>query len=257
MLRSLTSHAAAASSVEQMKARRRARPMLGTLVEISLPDGASDALFEQGFAAIVEVQRLLSRFDDKSEITRFHGLATGESMALSPVSARVLQLASLLQTESDSLFDISQGSGPVSWRLRGNCLYKLAAGVRLDLGGIAKGFAVDRAIATLRGSGARWACVNAGGDLRVFGGHAVRISLRDELSGGVRDFGTLEQGSFTTSLFAPAGRSVLHADKPTARHVSIAAPRCVWADALTKIVAASGDVHHPLLTRFAARAWLH
>jgi hypothetical protein len=31
----------------------------------------------------------------------------------------------------------------------------------------------------------------------------------------------------------------------------------VWADALTKIVVASGDVEHPLLARFGARAWLH
>ena len=240
-----------------MNIQRRARPMLGTLVEISLPAHASDALFEQGFAAIAEAQRLLSRFEQDSEITRFHALSPGESLPLSPVSMRVLYFASLLQTESGGVFDISQGSGPMSWRLQNGRLHKLANGVRLDLGGIAKGYAVDRAIAMLRLRGARWACVNAGGDLRVFGPRAVRLNLRDENSGGVRDFGTLEQGSFATSYFAPHSRSTLHASETTARHISVAAPRCVWADALTKIVAASGDLHHPLLARFKAQAWLH
>jgi thiamine biosynthesis lipoprotein len=39
--------------------------------------------------------------------------------------------------------------------------------------------------------------------------------------------------------------------------VSVAAPRCLWADALTKIVAISGDAAHPLLARHGAKAWQH
>ena len=37
---------------------------------------------------------------------------------------------------------------------------------------------------------------------------------------------------------------------PSRRHASVAAPECLWADALTKIVIASGDARHPLLARF-------
>jgi thiamine biosynthesis lipoprotein len=44
---------------------------------------------------------------------------------------------------------------------------------------------------------------------------------------------------------------------PALAHASVAAPLCLWADALTKIVAASGDASHPLLARHDARAWLH
>jgi hypothetical protein len=44
---------------------------------------------------------------------------------------------------------------------------------------------------------------------------------------------------------------------PAAARVSVAAPRGLWADALTKIVAASGDTRHPLLARLGACAWLH
>jgi thiamine biosynthesis lipoprotein len=49
----------------------------------------------------------------------------------------------------------------------------------LDLGGVAKGFAVDRAVARLRAAGIRRGCVDAGGDLRVFGGRPLRVALRD------------------------------------------------------------------------------
>jgi thiamine biosynthesis lipoprotein len=40
-------------------------------------------------------------------------------------------------------------------------------------------------------------------------------------------------------------------------HVSVAAPLALWADALAKVVAVSGDDRHPLLARHSARAWLH
>jgi thiamine biosynthesis lipoprotein len=35
------------------------------------------------------------------------------------------------------------------------------------------------------------------------------------------------------------------------------APQCVWADALTKVVAIRGDASDPVLARFQATAWLH
>jgi FAD:protein FMN transferase len=45
----------------------------------------------------------------------------------------------------------------------------LPAGVAIDLGGIGKGLAADLVVAELRDAGAVGACVNAGGDLRVWG----------------------------------------------------------------------------------------
>lgn len=79
------------------------------------------------------------------------------------------------------------------------------------------------------------------------------IDLRDEDHGGVRCFASLGDGAFATSRLAaqPAGETVC------SRHASVAAPSCMWADALTKLVMVSGDASHPLLQRFAARAWLH
>ena len=226
--------------------QRRARPLLGTLVEISLPDGADAAWFESGFAAVARVQQRWSRFESDSEIGRFNVLAAGDSFALKPGSAGLLFMAAWLQAHSGGLFDIAQGSG--GWQVTNGRLHKLTPMTQLDLGGIAKGYAVDRAVAALKHAGAAWACVNAGGDLRVFGAQPVALQLRDERGGGVREFGQLENGSFATSRLGAHG---------VAHHVSVAAPRCVWADALTKVIAASGDTAHPVLTRFQAQAWIH
>ena len=60
--------------------------------------------------------------------------------------------------------------------------------VQLDLGGFAKGYAVDRAIEALRGMGIRNAIVNAGGDLRAIGdkqGEPWRVGVRHPQGTGV------------------------------------------------------------------------
>ncbi|MBB4844236.1 thiamine biosynthesis lipoprotein [Paucibacter oligotrophus] len=237
---------------------RRARPLLGTLLEIALPEQAVPVQFEAGFAAVQAVQACLSRFEAGSDIARFNALPAGHSLVLAPLSARLLRAAALLQLASEGRFDISQGTGPQAWRLQGRRLHKLGDTVRLDLGGIAKGFAVDRAVAALRRAGCALGSVNAGGDLRVFGALSLRLQLRDEETGGVREFGQLAEGSFATSYFAAHSRSAAYpAAAAQAGHVSVAAPRCLWADALTKLVACSGNPQHPLLLRFGARAFLH
>jgi thiamine biosynthesis lipoprotein len=150
------------------------------------------------------------------------------------------------------MFDISLGSGATGWRCTAGALHKLADGVTLDLGGIGKGYAVDAAIAVLRAQGAQSGWVNAGGDLRVFGPLSLPIDLRDEEQGGVHRFATLGNGAFATSRLA-----LSVAAARIARHASVAAPTCLWADALTKVVIASGNSAHPLVERLGARAWLH
>jgi thiamine biosynthesis lipoprotein len=240
--------------------QRRARPLLGTLVEVGADATAPAAALDAAFAAIAEVQACLSRFDPASDIGAFHALVAGDSIVLRATSVAVLAAARTLQDASDGVFDISLGSAPGGWRCDGARLHKLDPAVRLDLGGIAKGYAVDRAVEALIEHGCATGWVNAGGDLRVFGAVELPLQLRDEQNGGVRRFGMLGDGSFATSHFDAASRSRLcrGADRCVpAAHVSVAAPLCLWADALTKIVAASGDPAHPLLARHDARAWLH
>ena len=242
---------------------RRARPLLGTLVEVGADAvTAGAAAIEAAFDAVFQVQRRMSRFDPACDIGRFNALPPGGCLAVHRSTARVLALARALHAASGSAFDISQGA-PEGWRLDGVRLVKMAARARLDLGGIAKGHAVDRAVAALRRAGATGGWINAGGDLRAFGSAEVPVFVRDALRGGVRAFGTLGDGAFATSRYAADSRCRLHragslggADQ-AAVHVSVAAPECVWADALTKIVAATGDASHPLLAAHGGRAWIH
>ncbi|HMC15050.1 MAG TPA: FAD:protein FMN transferase, partial [Albitalea sp.] len=180
---------------------RRARPLLGTLVEIGLDASARASAVDAAFAAIAGVQACLSRFDPDSDIARFNALAIGESLVLRAHSVAVLSAARALCEASDGLFDASLGSGATGWHCDGTRLHKLAGAVRLDLGGIAKGYAVDRAVDALIEHGCSSGWVNAGGDLRAFGEIDLPLQLRDENDGGVRRFGSLGEGSFATSHF--------------------------------------------------------
>jgi thiamine biosynthesis lipoprotein len=234
--------------------QRRARPLLGTLVEIGAFDGGA---LEAGFAAIAAVQAALSVFDPRSDIARFNALPAGRALRVGADAVHVLAAARQLQDTSGGLFDASLGTAPRGWHCDGHDLHKLDPATRLDLGGIAKGHAVDRAIEALRAQGCQAGWVNAGGDLRVFGDLALPLVLRDETRGGVRAFGTLADGAFATSRYAADSRSRASATHAVRAHVSVAAPLALWADALTKVVAVSGEPAHPLLARHGARAWIH
>ncbi len=238
---------------------RRARPLLGTLVEVGM-NGIDENAFCAAFDAIGEVQATLSRFEPASDVARFHALPAGASLPANRHTVAVLSAAQSLRDASAGLFDVSLQTSPDGWHCDGARLYKLSDGVRLDLGGIAKGYAVDCAVDVLieRGCDAGW--VNAGGDLRAFGHAELPLSLRDETAGGVRPFATLADGAFATSHFNRCSRSQAAAPPRggvVRAHASVAAPLCLWADALTKIVALSGDTSHPLLAKYAAQAWLH
>jgi thiamine biosynthesis lipoprotein len=235
---------------------RRARLLLGTLVEAGVVErceapSPAPAL-ERAFAAIAEVERELSAFNPSSDIGRFNQAARGETLAVGPHTLAVLTVARELFEETGGLFDVAQGTG--EWLLSGSELRKLSAGVRIDPGGIGKGYAVDRAFEVLQAEGLPcW--VNAGGDLRVTGVD-VPVVLRDEACGGARPWMLLREGALATSCFTRGARSRL-SGAARARHVSVAAPRCIHSDALTKVVARSGQVDHPVLARHGATAWVH
>jgi thiamine biosynthesis lipoprotein len=250
---------------------RRARFMLGTLVEVGVsmgqPDAAPQALaaIDAAWAAIALVQTHMSVFESGSDIGFAHGAAVGQPTPLHPWTAEVLRFARLLNTQSAGLFDVSQGSG--RWLLlddpAGHALIRLDADTRFDLGGVAKGFAVDQAVRAAKASGAVAVWVNAGGDLRVDGSR-LPLSLRDEARGGVYPWIELEDGALATSDFSPGARSALYGEThgiASGRHVSVAAPECMVADALTKVLACTMDASRrpmpDLLRHYSAQAWVH
>jgi len=230
---------------------RRARPLLGTLVEVG---GACDpATLDRAFDEISAVQAALSRFEPGSEVARFNALPAGAAIEVGEHVCSVLGAAQALAQRTAGRFDVALGSG--RWAVQGRRWTKLEAGVAVDLGGIAKGHAIDCAIAALQATGCEAGWVNAGGDLRVYGDLQLNLQLRDEAQGGVRDFGRLRDAAFATSHFAPGSRSALLGGDGGARHLSVQAPTALWADALTKAMALGGD--DELLREFDARVWWH
>jgi len=238
---------------------RRAQPWLGTLVEIGLAaDARAGHAASAAFAAVQRVQACMSRFEPLSDVCRFAALPAGGSLQVARETSELLQAASQLQQASAGLFDITQGRAPHGWRCAGLQLSKLDAAAAFDLGGIAKGYAVDCAVQVLQAHGCTAGWVNAGGDLRTFGSASLPIVLRDEAAGELRPFAQLEDGAFATSCFGGGSRSQAWRDGNSIQaHASVAAPLCLWADALTKVVAVSGNARHPLLAAYGARAWLH
>jgi thiamine biosynthesis lipoprotein len=258
---------------------------MGTLVHVSAsgPDADAQRAVDAALAAVERVERLMSFHDPHSELSRLNREAGRTPQTVHPWTWAVLRRALRIAEASDGLFDITvapllvrEGLLPGAadaalqcgnWRhivLMSDCRVFLERPMLLDLGGIAKGFAVDRAIHALRKGGCIQGVVNAGGDLRRFGPTPQPIQLRRR--NGLVQVAELRCGAVATSaphaglgerLAQPLG-SIFD---PRARQpwngigaVMVAAPSCVIADALTKVAALAGPACGPLLARFGARA---
>lgn len=270
---------------------RRARPLLGTIVEITA-SGAGEAQLELGiaraFAAVEKVHRLMSYHDPESDIGRLNEAPAREAVRVHRWTHHVVRCAQRLAVESGGVFDITvapelivlgylpRPAAPRQTRatfrdlevLPGSLL-RARRSLRIDLGGIAKGFAVDRAIAALQAVGVRSALINAGGDLRACGPRAWPVAIRHPSSPGitaatlaVRD-AALATSATTFSRRRLRGRWISPLlDGATRRafagvaSISILASDCLHADALTKIALARPDLAPAFLARYGARALL-
>jgi thiamine biosynthesis lipoprotein len=240
---------------------RRAQPLLGTVVEVgaSATQGDAGRAVTTALAEIGRLQGLLSRFAPGSDVGRFNTLPVDTGLEVHPETVAVLEAAARLEVLSEGRFDIAQGHAAGStgraWSVENGRLFKLHRETLLDLGGIAKGYAVDAAIAVLQAHGCEAGWVNAGGDLRTYGAAPLTLQLRDEQTGGVRPWARLQDGACATSHYAPASRSRVSGGEGLIRHVSVLAPCCLWADGLTKI--AAFDDQAPALKTLGATAVWH
>ena len=253
---------------------RRMRALLGTYVEISasgIDHAGLDRAIGKAFDAVELVHRLMSPHCPGSDLSRINRSAWRRPIEVHPWTARTLRWALSIHEATGGLFDCAVGHELDRDGLLTGCGFdatepgsladleltrdgsvRLARRIGLDLGGIAKGFAVDRAIATLRRLGVRTALVNAGGDLRVMGPEPQPIYVRERHA--LRPAGLLANGAIATS-----GRGAVIGMRDRAPlggsgSWSVVAPQCVIADALTKAVAQTGDANVPWLARFAAVA---
>lgn len=251
--------------------------MLGTFVEIALPETAATA-FEAGFAAISHVHDRMSFHAPGSDLSRIHAARAGESVEVDPHTIRVLRMAATLHRVSKGLFDITVGralvqSGflprPDGFRLTdfpGSAADIILIDdihlccerrVLIDLGGIAKGYAVDCAVDALRAAGAPFGIVNAGGDLRVFGPVSQTVHIRSGMGEvvahillqdcAIASSSNLEnrrrQRGKAITPHIGAGRQSVLIDET----ISVMASTCMIADAMTKVAMTDPDLADMLL----------
>jgi FAD:protein FMN transferase len=270
---------------------RRARPLLGTFVEIGVADASpadADAAVDAAFAAVDKVHALMSFHEPDSDVARLNREAGERAVIVHPWTFEVLNAAVDLNRRSAGAFDVTvapvmeslgllprQGREPTPL-MSGRDVIELSArcrvrfrkrGVRIDLGGIAKGFAVDRAVGALRERGISCGLVNAGGDLAALGPHPQVVDIRDPgdprqliCRTQIRDEALATSGARfdlhrsdaveETGVIDPAG------GRPAAavRGASVRAPSCLIADALTKVVMVAGAAAADLLDEFRASA---
>lgn len=175
------------------------RVMMDTFIQISIydQDKTSEELnkiSEFAFKQIQKIESITNDYDDSSTISLINREAGERSVALDSVMQDLILSSDSINKISNGAFDITLGSVKQLWsfapenpRIPGDALiqqqlenvghqqlsiedgkikFKLP-GVKLDLGAIAKGYAIDAAIQVLKDNSISDAMVNAGGDLRT------------------------------------------------------------------------------------------
>jgi FAD:protein FMN transferase len=271
---------------------RRARPLLGTFVEIvvdQLSLWESNRAIDAAFQAIEEVQYRMSFHDPGSTLSFLNRNAGHVPVPIDEWTFTVLETAAEVHRISQGAFDVtiaphlqalgflpsyepsplSCPSGRASFTdvelLPDRHVRFRNPKVRIDLGGIAKGFAIDQSVAQLQRSGVKRGLVNAGGDLRAFGEAGFPVSIRHPEHPG----STLLSFSVANSALATSSHCFVHRyhrgsqlgpiiDARTARpvdtirSVTVRASNAMVADALTKVVMICGEAALPVLNHFHA-----
>lgn len=106
---------------------------------------------QAAFDLLDRLERELSRFVANSDVSRINALAAGETARVSPETMDCLGLARAMHAVTRQAFDVSIGTGLERLELFPDdfAVHAREAGAQLDLGGIGKGFAVDRMAETL------------------------------------------------------------------------------------------------------------
>ena len=277
----------------QTTEQRRMRPLLGTFVEVRVCGlNARDALaaIDGAFNRITKIEERMSAHDSDSDLGRIFRAGNGEAVTVHPWTFEVIEAARELHQWSDGIFDITIGDAlerdcflpawPAGRKnkahgtmadielLAGN-LIRLRRPVRLDLGGIAKGFAVDRAVEALMEAGVKGGCVNAGGDFRIFGNRPEPLLIRDPIAPSrILRIGKICQGAVATSggyfrrrrkksrTVTPLVDGRTRQTRDSRESITVVASSGMWADALTKVLAIDRQRGAALLNRLDAGAVL-
>jgi thiamine biosynthesis lipoprotein len=264
---------------------------MAVTVEIALYSADADAATaaaKDAFSRIHALNGILSDYDPESELRRLCDTAgTGRAVHVSDELWKVLDHAQHVSQQSDGAFDVTVGPVVRLWRrarrqkelpspqalrqaedLVGYRFLRLDAerqavellkkGMAIDLGGIAKGYAMDEALAVLQRHGITRALVEAGGDMRLGdpppdrSGWRVGIPPLDDPQAGPVSYLEVSRVAVSTSgdmmqYVEVGGKRYSHIVDPRTGmaltdhcRVMVVAPTGIAADAITKAVGVLG-----------------
>jgi FAD:protein FMN transferase len=263
----------------------RAHTTMGTELQVSVwttDEARAETATSAVFREFDRLDAMMSVWKDGSDIVRLNAAAGDGAVPVSAETREVLHIAHQISEQTDGRFDVTFAALSGLWKFdyqdRDNSVpdpgeiakrlplinYRdlvvddgagTAAlrrrGMRVNLGGIGKGDAVDRAVDIMRRSGLRDFMIQAGGDMYVSGrrdDRPWRLGIRDPRGPEDRVFATLDltDGTFSTSgdyerFFMKDGRRYHHiidlgTGEPArlCRSVTLVTERAVVADALAK-----------------------
>jgi thiamine biosynthesis lipoprotein len=215
----------------------------------------------------------MSAHEPNSDVSRINRLAHVSAVEVADWTALVLERALFWSKRSEGTFDVvragktalARGDLPRhadqpeaeashwTWiELQGPWV-RLLKPACIDLGGIAKGFAVDQAVEAMREAGATRGLVNAGGDLAAFGPKPWPVAVADPVGRRpIVELAVCDAAIATSGLIHGSSAHL----PPGARwqSVTVRAAKCCDADALTKIVWTAPSNLHELVARAGASA---
>ncbi len=176
------------------------REVMGTfcrLVSVAPTNSIANNSMEAGFSELVRIDAMMSDYKPESELSRVNANAFKGPVPVSPELIEVLSIAKKYSALSDGAFDVTIGPVVDLWResqkknelptkeqlaegkakvgyeklILGddNTVRFAVEGMRLDLGAIAKGYAIDKAVEAMKRTGATAGLVDVGGDVKTFG----------------------------------------------------------------------------------------
>jgi thiamine biosynthesis lipoprotein len=276
-------------SCSQQPLYKETQVLMGTFVEVISSDAAAAKIV---FAEIKRIEGLLSNYQLESDIGRLNQLGKAQ---VSQDSLYVIKKAKEFWQMTDGAFDITVAPLLELWGFKDkhyrmpekneiDSLLKLIGSdkiiideenksiefavknIAVDLGAIAKGYAVDCAVKRLKEAGIKSALINAGGDIYCLGsnsGKPWKIAVRDSKSLGFAKILTLKDKAVATSgnyeqYFILDNKRYAHIFNPKSGYpaesgvvsVTVIAPDCLTADALaTSIFVLGKDKGQELVKR--------
>lgn len=260
---------------------RRTVPVMGTIAELTVVhrnEAVAQEALEAALAELRWVETTMTRFSATSDVGRANAAASRDGVRVRPETARLVETALRWSSASDGRFDPALGAASELWdvtnrhepppadkvaRLANRSFWRhvdlsIEAGqgvlrysepdLHLDLGGIGKGYSLDRAVQALRDRGIEHAIVNLGGDLYALGespeGGAWRVGIKspDDLRSVARTLEVSDRAVATSGdyerFFRYRGTMYHHLMDPataaprrtTVRSVTVLADRCVDAE---------------------------